>query len=180
MGTATWLIWYGFAPPTSSIVFVLLAPLVFAPGIGIASRKFVSRMQNFKLRYLQSRYGQIRRELVDARRIHESLLPTPCTSDTILFDFRYDTNGAVQNQAARSQDVPGFMCPSDSGTATTLKIAPKREIMPKCQAAIGVAISHATTDTAIAVHSHCFIISPAVAASGSKRPNQRVRTGGTR
>jgi len=90
MGTATWLIWYGFAPPTSSIVFVLLAPLVFAPGIGIASRKFVSRMQNFKLRYLQSRYGQIRRELVDARRIHESLLPTPCTSDTILFDFRYE------------------------------------------------------------------------------------------
>ncbi|CAN5449941.1 DUF1559 domain-containing protein [soil metagenome] len=35
-----------------------------------------------------------------------------------LFDFTYDTNGSIQNQPARLQDVPGFMCPSDGGNGT--------------------------------------------------------------
>ncbi len=86
----TWLVWHRFTPPPASWTFILLSPLIFAPGIVIASSKFARRMQDFKLRYLQSRYGQIRRELVDARRIHEALLPQPTTSDSILFDFRYE------------------------------------------------------------------------------------------
>jgi serine phosphatase RsbU (regulator of sigma subunit) len=90
VGVLTWLAWYAFEPPAASIGFMLLSILVFAPGIVIAATKFARRMQDFKLRYLQNRYGQIRRELVDARRIHEALLPKPSTSDTIIFDFRYE------------------------------------------------------------------------------------------
>lgn len=90
LGTFSWLVWNRFYPPMASLGFILLSPLVFAPGVVIASTKFARRMQDFKLRYLQSRYGQIRRELVDARRIHEALLPKPSTTDNILFDFRYE------------------------------------------------------------------------------------------
>jgi prepilin-type N-terminal cleavage/methylation domain-containing protein/prepilin-type processing-associated H-X9-DG protein len=40
-----------------------------------------------------------------------------------LFDFTFDTNGAIQNQAARVQDVPGFMCPSDNGIGQQIDVA---------------------------------------------------------
>jgi prepilin-type N-terminal cleavage/methylation domain-containing protein/prepilin-type processing-associated H-X9-DG protein len=33
------------------------------------------------------------------------------------FDLRYDVNGAAQNEAARLQDVPIFLCPADPSTA---------------------------------------------------------------
>jgi serine phosphatase RsbU (regulator of sigma subunit) len=90
LNTLTWLVYHGFSPPTPTVMMVIASPLVFAPGVVIAGSKFARRMQDFKLRYLQSRYGQVRRELVDARRIHEALLPHPTASESILFDFRYE------------------------------------------------------------------------------------------
>lgn len=61
-----------------------------APGIGIAALKQSRRMAGFRVQMLQSRYGQMRRELVDARRIHEALFPAPINSGPVHLDYRYE------------------------------------------------------------------------------------------
>ncbi len=69
-----------------SIVLSALAPL---PGIAIAALKHDSRVRSFKFEFLESRYGQIRRELTDARKIHESLFPVAGSRGSVRFDYRY-------------------------------------------------------------------------------------------
>ncbi len=75
---------------STEVMFVLLATLCLVPGTLIAWLKHARRTAQFKLRFFQNRYGQMRRELVDARRIHELVFPDPATSDTIAFDYRYE------------------------------------------------------------------------------------------
>jgi serine phosphatase RsbU (regulator of sigma subunit) len=60
------------------------------PGSFMAMLRHSRRVDRFKLRFLQSRYGQIRRELTDARRIHESLFPKPLSRGALRFDYRYE------------------------------------------------------------------------------------------
>ncbi len=66
-----------------------LATMVPVPGIIIASLKHDSRVRQFKVQFLESRYGQIRRELTDARKIHESLFPRAEARGSLRFDYRY-------------------------------------------------------------------------------------------
>jgi serine phosphatase RsbU (regulator of sigma subunit) len=66
-----------------------LSLLVPVPGIIIASLKHDSRVRSFKVQFLESRYGQIRRELTDARKIHESLFPRAEARGSLRFDYRY-------------------------------------------------------------------------------------------
>jgi hypothetical protein len=72
--------------------FVKVAFTVFAgvPGTLTAMFRHSRRTERFKLRFLQSRYGQMRRELTDARRIHESLFPRPHLKGPVKFDYRYE------------------------------------------------------------------------------------------
>ncbi len=81
-------VWVAFTP--HSVLPLALSPLVAAPGMMVSLVKHNWRVESFKLRFLQSRYGQIRRELVDARRIHEALFPRPHSHGPIRFDYRYE------------------------------------------------------------------------------------------
>ncbi|MBL8757122.1 MAG: serine/threonine-protein phosphatase, partial [Phycisphaerae bacterium] len=66
-----------------------LTALVPVPGIVIAGLKHDSRVRDFKVQFLESRYGQFRRELTDARKIHESLFPRAEARGSVRFDYRY-------------------------------------------------------------------------------------------
>jgi serine phosphatase RsbU (regulator of sigma subunit) len=96
LNAATWLlVWRpDTARTTETIVFpiaaMLMTPLAAAPGTLITYLKHARRMEQFKLRFLQDRYGMIRRELVDARRIHEALFPAPVREGPLRFDYRYE------------------------------------------------------------------------------------------
>ena len=68
---------------------IALSPAWALPGTVICWLRHSRRVDSFKLRFLQSRYGEIRRELGDARRIHESLFPEQCTTGAVHFTFRY-------------------------------------------------------------------------------------------
>jgi serine phosphatase RsbU (regulator of sigma subunit) len=59
------------------------------PGVLISWIKHSRRMEAFRVRMLQTRYGQMRRELYDARRIHEALFPEPIHSGPLRFEYRY-------------------------------------------------------------------------------------------
>ncbi|MCC6320374.1 MAG: serine/threonine-protein phosphatase [Phycisphaerales bacterium] len=72
------------------IAWIIVACLLAVPGLLIAAFKTSRRAEEFKLRFLQDRYGQMRRELVDARRIHEALFPRPISEGSLTFSYRYE------------------------------------------------------------------------------------------
>ncbi|MCC6283994.1 MAG: serine/threonine-protein phosphatase [Phycisphaerales bacterium] len=74
----------------SRILTEALSPLAGLPGVVVCWLRQTRRMSDLKLRFLQTRYGQVRRELVDARRIHESLFPRPVTQGDIRLSYLYE------------------------------------------------------------------------------------------
>lgn len=74
---------------TGDIVLSVLSVLAGLPGLAIAAAKTSRRSNDLRMRFLQDRYGQIRRELVDARRIHEALFPKPFANPHLRFGYRY-------------------------------------------------------------------------------------------
>ncbi len=95
---------YAFVPQlwiwaTARIVFaggfaelapeIFLAPLVGAPGLGICIWRMVSFHRNFDHRMVRQAFGSLKRELVDARRVHESLFPDPITEGQLKLWYSY-------------------------------------------------------------------------------------------
>lgn len=72
------------------LISTLFSPFAALPGVLISFTRHSRRVQNFRVRVLQRRYGEIRQELVDARRIHEALFPAPVSSGPLRFSYRYE------------------------------------------------------------------------------------------
>lgn len=83
---------------------------VVVPGLFISWLKHSRRMEGYKTRFLQRRYGELRRELVDARRIHEALFPAPMTTGPLRFTYRYEPMRQIGGDYLYAR-----FCPSDSG-----------------------------------------------------------------
>jgi hypothetical protein len=67
----------------------ILSCVVPVPALVVAYFKHRWRLENFKVRFFESRYGSLRKELVDARRLHEALFPKPQSEGRLRFDFAY-------------------------------------------------------------------------------------------
>ena len=74
---------------------IALSPLLVAPSFANCWLRHSRRMETFKLRFLQNKYGEMRRELVDARRIHESLFPTPIAEGPVRLSYEYEPMRAI-------------------------------------------------------------------------------------
>lgn len=72
------------------VTIMLLSLLAAVPGTMIAWFIHSRRMEDFRVRTLQNRYREIRRELVDAQRIHEALFPQPVRDGPLRMDYRYE------------------------------------------------------------------------------------------
>lgn len=83
---------------------------VVVPGLFISWLKHSRRMEGYKTRFLQRRYGELRRELVDARRIHEALFPAPMTTGPLRFTYRYEPMRQIGGDYLYARS-----CPSDAG-----------------------------------------------------------------
>ena len=75
---------------SGTIVLLAFSPLLAVPGVALCAMRSSKRMADFKHRFITSRYSEMRRELVDARKIHESLFPEPITAGDVLFAFEYE------------------------------------------------------------------------------------------
>lgn len=73
----------------TDIIAIGLSPLVAVPGTLVCWFRHSRRLESYRLRFLHERYGEVRRELVDARRIHEALFPSPRTDGRVRFAYRY-------------------------------------------------------------------------------------------
>jgi serine phosphatase RsbU (regulator of sigma subunit) len=71
-------------------IAIALSPLVAAPGALICRLRGGKIRDSFTLNVLKGRYSEIKRELVDARRIHESLFPAPVFTGPVRLDYRYE------------------------------------------------------------------------------------------
>ncbi len=72
------------------VLRVLLSLMVATPGVVICLIRTSRRMEEFKLAFFQKRYGQVRRELFDARKIHEALFPQPMQDGAVQFTYLYE------------------------------------------------------------------------------------------
>ncbi|MEL7472890.1 MAG: PP2C family protein-serine/threonine phosphatase [Planctomycetota bacterium] len=71
------------------LIAILLSPLVALPGTVVCWVRHSRRLDQYRIRFLNERYGEVRRELVDARRIHEALFPRPRQEGRVRFSYRY-------------------------------------------------------------------------------------------
>ena len=74
---------------------ILFSPLVVVPGMLVATLRHSQRTQKFKMRFFQTKYGDLRRELVDAKRIHESLFPEPINQGPVVLTYSYEPARAI-------------------------------------------------------------------------------------
>lgn len=83
--------WEGFTLPrlVQAVSLSLFSPVVLAPGALIAWVKDRWRSELFRTKFFESQYGQMRRELVDARKLHEALFPLSEARGRFRFDYRY-------------------------------------------------------------------------------------------
>lgn len=69
---------------------IFFSPFLAAPGILVAWSRHSRRLDTYRNRFFQRRYGELRRELVDARRIHEALFPAPVAEGPLRFAYQYE------------------------------------------------------------------------------------------
>lgn len=72
------------------ILTIAFSGLAGAPGAFICWLRHSRRLEQYRVQFLQQRYGEVRRELVDARRIHESMFPKEITEGPVQLRYSYE------------------------------------------------------------------------------------------
>jgi serine phosphatase RsbU (regulator of sigma subunit) len=72
------------------LIWIAASPAVGLPGVFICWYRHSRFRDRFTLNALRTRYSEMKRELVDARRIHEDLFPKPIDTGPIRFQYRYE------------------------------------------------------------------------------------------
>ncbi len=80
----------GSGSALAKFLSISLTPLIAGPGVLVCWLRHSRRTENYKLRFFQQRYGEVRRELTDARRIHEALFPKPIRNGSLRFRYEYE------------------------------------------------------------------------------------------
>ncbi len=82
-------IWKGDVP-VDTWLYLVFSPLLALPGVALSASRSSRRMENFKHRFITNKYSEMRRELLDARKIHESLFPSAIDDGEVQFSFFYE------------------------------------------------------------------------------------------
>jgi len=69
---------------------IAISPIAGVPGVLICWWRHSRFRSRFHYRMLRGRYGELQRELVDARRVHEDLFPRPIHDGPIRFHYCYE------------------------------------------------------------------------------------------
>jgi len=76
-------------PIGAAITAILLVPLGFLPGLLVAHLRLRRHGRAFNVRMIGRSFYDMRRELDQARRVHEAMLPAPITEGPVTFDFLF-------------------------------------------------------------------------------------------
>ncbi|CAE7676717.1 fusA, partial [Symbiodinium necroappetens] len=72
------------------VLIILLSPLVGVPGTLICWWRHSRYRQKFHYKMLRGRYGEIKAEFSEARKIHEALFPAPIDAGPLRMDYIYE------------------------------------------------------------------------------------------
>lgn len=89
------------------VALIAGSPLIGAPGVLWCSWRTNRFRNRFLSRVLRRSYRQMKRELVDARRIHEDLFPPPLTTGAIRFVYRYEPMKQIGGDFLYAHRFPG-------------------------------------------------------------------------
>ncbi|MEO1008491.1 MAG: PP2C family protein-serine/threonine phosphatase [Planctomycetota bacterium] len=95
-------------PPNWSWLWIATFPVFLGPGFAVTAVKHSSRMKAFKMRFLAHRYGEVRREMTDARRIHEDLFPEPRDVGDLCFRYLYQPMRQIGGDFLFFHESPGI------------------------------------------------------------------------
>lgn len=95
------------------LLALAMTPVIAAPGLAICWWRHSRYRDSFALKTLRGRYSEMKRELVDARRIHESLFPRPVLSGPVRFNYRYEPMRQIGGDY-----LYAFSPPAAAGTQT--------------------------------------------------------------
>ncbi|MEQ9095678.1 MAG: SpoIIE family protein phosphatase [Phycisphaerales bacterium] len=95
-------------PPTLGWLWLAFFPAFVAPGFAVCAVKHSSRMRAYKMRFLSTRYGEVRREMTDARRIHEDLFPEPRDVGDMVFRYTYQPMRQIGGDFLFFHESPGI------------------------------------------------------------------------
>jgi hypothetical protein len=77
-------------PPITKAWMIAAWPLAAGPGLLWSTWRYRTFVHSFRWRVLRNKLGDLHQELVDARRIHESLFPAPMLDGAARFDYAYE------------------------------------------------------------------------------------------
>jgi len=72
-----------------SVLGILVAPLVFLPGVLLVRARLSRHRRQFRRAVASRFFRSMRREIEQARTLHESLFPRPLSDEAFHFDYRY-------------------------------------------------------------------------------------------
>ncbi|HED52671.1 MAG TPA: serine/threonine-protein phosphatase [Phycisphaerales bacterium] len=104
-------------PTMGRLYQVLLSPILVMPGMLISWWRHSSRLRESQFYFLQRRYGEVRRELTDARRIHEAMFPTPKSTGEVRFTYRYQPMRQIGGDYLHFST-----CPNKDGSSETVTV----------------------------------------------------------
>jgi len=78
------------APIAWALLAIALSPLIGLPGAAVCWFRHSRLRDVLTNRILKGRYAEMRRELVDAKRIHEALFPAPITTGILRLSYIYE------------------------------------------------------------------------------------------
>ncbi len=103
--------------------FVVLAQTLFVlPGFFICWYRASSRLRDSQFYFLQRRYGEVRRELTDARRIHEAMFPAPVSTGEIRFTYRYQPMRQIGGDYLHVNTCPAKSGPDEAISVVVLDV----------------------------------------------------------
>lgn len=94
--------------PSLTWFWLVLFPLFVGPGFAVCAVKHSARMRSFKMSFLSARYGEVRREMTDARRIHEDLFPEPRDVGDMVFRYTYQPMRQIGGDYLFFYESPGI------------------------------------------------------------------------
>lgn len=91
----------------SRVLLVMFGPAVLLPGLGIASWRMSRHSESFRTRMVGQQFMTMRREISQARKIHESLFPKPYDDGHVRFEYTYTPMRELGGDYIRLHVSPG-------------------------------------------------------------------------
>ncbi|MAD77933.1 MAG: hypothetical protein CMJ51_01005 [Planctomycetaceae bacterium] len=100
------ILFIGSGNPVELLIAISVAPLGLIPGLGVCAFRMWTWNRRFRTAALARGFGVLRQEVKQARRIHESLFPSPIEHPDFTFDFVFRPMRDLGGDFIHASDTP--------------------------------------------------------------------------